>query len=1235
MRNGPASIWQRFGSVNPTRKVMVVEDQDLTRKMLRIALESEGHVVLEAPDGATARRLFVEQRPDLVLQDLRLPDVDGLSLVRELRSVPGASEVPMIALTGFALELEERLFECADFNQVLTKPIEPSLLNQVVAAYLPTLKLNGPKSGPKRRILLVDDSPAQLRAGRRQLIDAGFEVSTAVNGAEAFKLARQQIPDGILTDMIMPEMDGIELCQAIRADPSTAKIPLVLISSFLERGDQQLAQNIGANSLVARSPGMKNELQQLLKSLDQGPPPVIGDPSAPPQDEFLHRAISQLERQATLNLGLRQRCALQSLLLSVSASLSDALTTSQDIERALSDALAMVLDVSEICKGAIFLTNSQDELRLIAGSKFSDAEQEHLKSLPHFQSALQRILATGEVLKIPSSPDFAAVAEELKTHTQIASSLLVPLVSQGRRVGALLLGATDRLIDAEHWVAFARTIAAQIGQSVGLSRSISQWAATDARYRTLMENANDTILLLSKKGVIVEANQRAEDLYGRSRAELVGRHFTDFLNPDSALAERERFKRLEVDRRLEAYNVAIVKPDGTIAAADFSERLVELGTEEVVFAAARDVTERTRLELLTRAKEEADRASEFKSRFLANMSHELRTPLNAVIGFSELLDQELFGSLLPRQKEYVQNILVSGQHLLSLVNDVLDISKVEAGRMELSREWTELATVVESVDRILQSLAKKKGVTLELGLPQGLPEGYIDPVRIKQVLYNLLANGIKFTPSGGTVKLTAGSEGRHLTLEIRDTGIGIREEDLVRLFRPFEQFGTPPGQVCEGTGLGLALTRSLVELHGGTISVRSQPGEGTCFSVSLPVLRGGPAEHFAEGASGGTRDDLVLVVDDDVGHAELLSGHLRSFGLSVEVASNPELALRLSDELKPQAIVLDLQLPGIDSGWAMLSRLKNSPSTASIPVIVISVVDEPNRALYLGAMDYLSKPISRDKLARSLEAIGIPLQRVDGTRILLVGNQKGDFTKIENALRQGACDVRCAGSLTTEMLDEDANLDLAIVDLRDVTGQIPEAIEQILRRARPLPIIGLVDSAQSPINPSRSDNLHLVPYSTALRAQQLIRTIRSTIDKRREQAASQSGTSLPSRSSLLGHLKKAIWRADQEHSSLAVICVETQLPREAAPDQWAERLKPHVRPEDFVALASPNVVALVAPGVDSTNAGKLADRFTNVLQSALGGTTQGTHVVWYPADGPRAEDLLNRCAPATEIESCK
>src|SRR5258708_666935 len=253
-RNGPASIWQRFGSVKPIHKVMVVEDQDLTRKMLRIALESEGHVVLEAPDGATARRLFVEQRPDLVLQDLRLPDIDGLSLVRELRSVPGASEVPMIALTGFASELEERLLQCADFNQVLTKPIEPSLLSQVVAAYLPTIKPNGAKAGPKRRILLADDSPAQLRAARRQLIDAGFEVSTAVNGAEALKLAREQVPDGILTDMIMPKMDGIELCQAIRPDPSTAKTPLLPITPFLERADQDLPQNFAANSLRPRSP---------------------------------------------------------------------------------------------------------------------------------------------------------------------------------------------------------------------------------------------------------------------------------------------------------------------------------------------------------------------------------------------------------------------------------------------------------------------------------------------------------------------------------------------------------------------------------------------------------------------------------------------------------------------------------------------------------------------------------------------------------------------------------------------------------------------------------------------------------------------------------------------------------------------------------------------------------------------------------------------------------------------
>jgi DNA-binding response OmpR family regulator/two-component sensor histidine kinase len=238
-------------------------------------------------------------------------------------------------------------------------------------------------------------------------------------------------------------------------------------------------------------------------------------------------------------------------------------------------------------------------------------------------------------------------------------------------------------------------------------------------------------------------------------------------------------------------------------------------------------------EELEKLREQADRENRSKTRFLASMSHELRTPLNAIIGFSEILFDEKAGPLSARQKEFIDTVLVSARHLLGLINQLLDLSKIEAGRETLSREWVSLEAIVASVVDVLASLSIKQGVRLEVDLSPGLPPLYADAVRIKQILYNLLSNGLKFTPAGGTVSLRARLAEDAIRLDVADTGLGIRREDLPLLFREFQQIETHRRR--EGTGLGLALSKKLVELHGGQISVESEPGRGTTFTVELPL----------------------------------------------------------------------------------------------------------------------------------------------------------------------------------------------------------------------------------------------------------------------------------------------------------------------------------------------------------------------------------------------------------------
>jgi signal transduction histidine kinase/DNA-binding response OmpR family regulator len=422
-----------------------------------------------------------------------------------------------------------------------------------------------------------------------------------------------------------------------------------------------------------------------------------------------------------------------------------------------------------------------------------------------------------------------------------------------------------------------------------------------------------------------------------------------------------------------------------IASGDFSQRVAVPNRDELGALAANLNRMTAELGGLYHQLEAANR---HKSEFLASMSHELRTPLNAIIGFSEVLLERLFGELTAKQEEYLRDILDSGRHLLSLINDILDLSKVEAGRMELELGWFSLPEALENGLTMVRERASRHGIALSLEVDPALDVIEADERKLKQVVFNLLSNAVKFTPDGGRVGITAGLEGGRARVTVSDTGIGIALEDQMRIFEEFQQVGGLDGQSREGTGLGLALARRFVELHGGRLSVESTVGQGSRFTFTLPARLTPTVEAASEAAklaeAGMERErPIVLVVEDDPQAVELLSLYLEGAGYCVEVAWDGEEGFTKACQLHPTLITLDLLLPKLD-GWDLLVRLKGDITTQEVPVVIVSIKEERGKGFALGAADYLVKPVSREELVNALQRVGLKRRPREAAIILAI-----------------------------------------------------------------------------------------------------------------------------------------------------------------------------------------------------------------------------------------------------------
>ncbi len=968
----PAGHWSKS-------TILVVEDNDITRKLFRVTLEMAGYQVLAASDGESAFKLASDRTPDLVLLDLVLPDTTGFDLVRRLRTLPGMQAVPIVAVTGYQPERVQGELMQSGITDFQFKPVEPSRLVDMVRAYLPAISSGaGEKQdqGQGKMIVLADDDPIQLKLSTMILQSHGYTVLPAKDGAKALKTVARLKPDAVVTDVLMPQLDGFRLCHAIKSNPDLARIPVILVTnSFLEEADRRMAHAMGAEALLVRSSDLQVLLGTLVHTLAVGTSSAT--PSAEPisLDSYAERLCQQLDRHASLNAHLARRVAIRDAELGILCQLTDAVRTELSLAEVLSRTLYQCLDAAGLSLGAIYFFGPDGSVSLQAEVGWPDIMKEELTSFfGHTEhlfraTSLDTTLVVSDMLKL--NMRFSA-----NSKTALTNLIIAPVRSGEEEIGALVLGSQSSGL-GEDWLAFAKALGHQFGIVIASVRTLANLRAAERKNQELIESLDGIVWEADPQTFHVSyVSPQTERMLGYAIERWLNQEvaWENLIHPDDYGPMMTTSRQMVAAGRNHALEYRVRKADGQYCwVRDLVTVIMEEGRPTKLRGILVDITERKQLE------EQFQQAQKLEAvgRLAGGVAHDFNNLLTVINGYSQLLLSET-STESPNRKE-LEQIRKAGERSARLTQQLLAFSRKQTVQFQV----LDLNKVVTNLESMLKRLIGED-VTLVTKLKPALGRINADPGQLEQVLMNLAVNARDAMPSGGTLAIETADVkldekvtgllweleiGSYVVLSVSDTGCGMDAPTKARIFEPF--FTTK--ESGKGTGLGLATVYGIVKQHKGALSVYSEVGRGTTFKIYVPRVDApaAVADWADDEGESSTGSETILLVEDSDMLLDLARHSLERRGYTVMEASSGEEALQMAERhAGPIHLVLtDVVMPGMNGRQLVEQLAKRRPGMKVLYMTGYSEGVLTHHGIMDPSVNLLPKPFTPTILLRKVREV--------------------------------------------------------------------------------------------------------------------------------------------------------------------------------------------------------------------------------------------------------------------------